>query len=328
VKEEGVKISVVIPVKNGEPWLDECIQGIMSQTLFNQTEIIAIDSGSTDGSLAILEKYPVRIYNLPPAEFNHGLTRNYGVRLCRGEYVVMTVQDAKPVNELWLQNLLHGFSAAENVAGVCGSQVVPHESDKNPVDWFRPMSEPVMDIYSYRTPEEFHALTPEQKMRVCSWDDVTAMYKKTVLQDIPFQKINCSEDAVWAKEALLSGYTIVYNPAAKVYHYHHADRDFVFRRTLTVMHSRYRHFGFLYGRPKQNLRQQLSIIKTIFLSEPLTLKEKWGWVLYNRRQLKSWQKAYDVFTEALAESEAHLDAVHDKFCEHPHIHQKRNKKPV
>jgi rhamnosyltransferase len=95
VKEERVKISVVIPVKNGEPWLDECIQGIMSQTLFNQTEIIAIDSGSTDGSLAILEKYPVRIYNLPPAEFNHGLTRNYGVQLCRGEYVVMTVQDAK-----------------------------------------------------------------------------------------------------------------------------------------------------------------------------------------------------------------------------------------
>src|SRR4051812_45617109 len=96
VNNEAPKISVVIPVKNGAYWLDECIQGIMQQTLFHQTEIIAIDSGSTDRSVEILEKYPVRIYRILPADFNHGLTRNYGAQLSRGEYVVMTVQDAKP----------------------------------------------------------------------------------------------------------------------------------------------------------------------------------------------------------------------------------------
>jgi rhamnosyltransferase len=160
VRKDEVKISVVIPVKNGASWLDACIQGIMSQTLFYKTEIIAIDSGSTDDSLAVLNKYPVRIYQIAPAEFNHGLTRNYGVELSRGEYVVMTVQDARPADDQWLEKLLKGFSVAENVAGVCGSQIVPHDRDKNPVDWFRPVSTPTINIYRYNTPEDFWALTP------------------------------------------------------------------------------------------------------------------------------------------------------------------------
>lgn len=315
---------MVIPVKNGAAWLDDCIKGILNQTLIHETEIIAIDSGSTDRSVEILKKYPVRRVSIAPDEFNHGLTRNYGAQLSRGEYVVMTVQDAKPADDMWLQKLMIGFSAAENVAGVCGNQVVPHDPDKNPVDWHRPINDPLMRIVQYKRPADFEALTPAQKMAACSWDDVTAMYRKDVLLQIPFHKISCSEDTVWAKEALLAGYALVYNPAAKVYHYHHGDKEFTFRRTLTVMHTRYRQFGFLYNRPKQSLRQLASMVKTIQRSAPLTFKEKWNWFWYNREQLKGWQKAHHVFSKALKKSEANLDAVHEEICGRPQMHQKKS----
>ena len=74
--EKKIVISVIIPVKNGTPWLDACLQAIINQTLFDQTEIIVIDSGSTDGTLELLKKYPVTVYSIHPSEFNHGLTRN------------------------------------------------------------------------------------------------------------------------------------------------------------------------------------------------------------------------------------------------------------
>lgn len=317
--QHSPKISVVIPVKNGAPWLDACLKGIMHQTLFPQTEVVIIDSGSTDDTLSILEKYPVRVYSVPPSEFNHGLTRNYGVQLSRGEYVVMTVQDATPTDDLWLQKLLAGFSEAENVAGVCGSQVVAHSRCANPVDWFRPAGEPKIVVQRYETPQSFHAQTPLQKMRACGWDDVNAMYKRSALLAIPFRKISYGEDAVWAKEALLAGHTLVYNPAARVYHYHLEDEDYIFRRTLTVMHLRYRQFGCVYDPPSRTLRQQLSIVKTILLAKPMGLKEKWEWLRHNHRQLKGQQRAYAVFRAALDEGDEKLDAVHERYCGKPPI---------
>ena len=57
--DSDVLISVVIPVKNGDSWLNETIPAILNQQVNGAVEIIAIDSGSTDESLSILAKYPV-----------------------------------------------------------------------------------------------------------------------------------------------------------------------------------------------------------------------------------------------------------------------------
>ena len=95
--DPDVLISVVIPVKNGDSWLNETIPAILNQQVNGAIEIIAIDSGSTDESLSILSKYPVTVVSIKPEDFNHGLTRNKGVSLAKGRFVVMTVQDAKPL---------------------------------------------------------------------------------------------------------------------------------------------------------------------------------------------------------------------------------------
>jgi rhamnosyltransferase len=312
--QKEILISIIIPTKNATPWLEECLQGIMKQTLFPETEVIVLDSGSNDGTLSLLKKFPVTVYSIPPGEFNHGLTRNYGVNVSKGKYVVMTVQDARPTDEMWLQKLLHGFTAASNVAGVCGQQVVPHDRDKNPVDWYRPQDQPQTKLFTFPSADEFHQLSPIQKVRACGWDDVTAMYDRDILLKIPFRKISYGEDAVWAKEALLGGYTLVYQPGATVYHYHQENYDYTFRRMMTVMHLRYRHFGFLYHKSKRRFIDILRMIKIIWISEPLTLLEKWRWFLYNQQQFKASQDAIEVFYKALAEGENRLDAVHEEIC--------------
>src|SRR6185503_1987399 len=102
---EDILISIVIPVKNGDHWLEALFEKLVTQTLYPQAEIIVLDSGSTDRSLEIIARYPVKLINIPPKEFNHGETRNVGVRAARGKYVVMTVQDALPFSNDWLQHL-------------------------------------------------------------------------------------------------------------------------------------------------------------------------------------------------------------------------------
>ena len=52
----NIPVSVILPSLNVEPYIEQCIQSAIHQTLQN-IEIICIDAGSTDGTLDILEKY-------------------------------------------------------------------------------------------------------------------------------------------------------------------------------------------------------------------------------------------------------------------------------
>ena len=51
-----VKVSVIIPVYNVEPYLKQCMDSVVGQTL-KDIEIICVDDGSTDNSLDILREY-------------------------------------------------------------------------------------------------------------------------------------------------------------------------------------------------------------------------------------------------------------------------------
>ena len=160
-------ISVVIPVKNEAKKIRACIEGILSQTV-PVIEVVVVDSGSTDGTLEVLKEYEiVKVLQIPPDEFNHGQTRNLGVSHTNGEFVLLTVGDARAYNEFWIEELLKGF-ADEEVAGVCGQQVVPHDTDKNPVEWFMQYSKPAIKKYKF-TKEEFDNLSALDKRRVCGY---------------------------------------------------------------------------------------------------------------------------------------------------------------
>lgn len=83
------QISIIIPVYNVAPYLEKCISSVISQT-FNDLEIIAVNDGSTDESLSILEKYAsvdsrIKIVSKP----NEGLAmaRATGVDNATSDYI-------------------------------------------------------------------------------------------------------------------------------------------------------------------------------------------------------------------------------------------------
>ena len=85
----AAKVSVVIPVHNGEQYLRECLDTVVGQTL-KDLEIICVNDGSTDGSLQILEEYAahdsrMKIISQPAS--NAGRARNTGLALVTGEYL-------------------------------------------------------------------------------------------------------------------------------------------------------------------------------------------------------------------------------------------------
>lgn len=88
-------ISVIVPIYNAEKYLDKCLTSIVNQT-YSDIEIILINDGSTDESLAICEKYKQddnRIVVV--SKQNEGLVRarKDGIRIAKGEYVTFVDAD-------------------------------------------------------------------------------------------------------------------------------------------------------------------------------------------------------------------------------------------
>lgn len=92
-------LSVVVPVYNGEKWLERCVNSLYKQN-YPAMEIILINDGSTDASLSVANQLKasadvqgkrVRVIN----QINHGVayTRNYGIKIAKGEYIAFIDQD-------------------------------------------------------------------------------------------------------------------------------------------------------------------------------------------------------------------------------------------
>ena len=99
-------VSIVIPTKNAGSLFDEVLKMVFSQKTEYEYEVICVDSGSKDGTLDVIHKYPCKLYEIPASEFGHGKTRNYGASKGSGTYIVFITQDALPASDTWLQNSL------------------------------------------------------------------------------------------------------------------------------------------------------------------------------------------------------------------------------
>lgn len=90
------KVSVFVPVYNRSRYLCVALNSILAQT-FTDFEVVAVDDGSTDGSLELLERYAARDPRVRVAANGANLgiprTRNRGLELARGEYIALLDSD-------------------------------------------------------------------------------------------------------------------------------------------------------------------------------------------------------------------------------------------
>jgi glycosyltransferase involved in cell wall biosynthesis len=88
-------VSVVIPVCNAERFLEDTLKSVFAQT-YPHIEIIAVDDGSTDRSVDILESYSDRLVLIKQKYSSAAAARNRGVREARGKWIAFLDAD-----DLW-----------------------------------------------------------------------------------------------------------------------------------------------------------------------------------------------------------------------------------
>jgi glycosyltransferase involved in cell wall biosynthesis len=92
LSENAPKVSVIIPTYNSARFLPEALESVFSQN-YADYEVIVVDDGSTDETMAVLQPYAGRIRYTWQQNAGSAVARNTGLDMARGEYIVFLDAD-------------------------------------------------------------------------------------------------------------------------------------------------------------------------------------------------------------------------------------------
>jgi glycosyltransferase involved in cell wall biosynthesis len=203
----------VIRAYNEEKHLPALLESIQAQTV-QEVETILVDSGSTDGTLAIAARYAVKVVPIQPGDFTFGRSLNTGIAAASAPIVVLASAHVLPFDGHWLEHLLAPFED-QQVALTYGMQRGGRESefseDQHWQRWFPAHSD------------------WDQPHPYCN--NANAAIRRRLWQQQPYdEELTGLEDLAWASWAKHEGYKIAYVAEAGVFHIHDEDRAQIINR--------------------------------------------------------------------------------------------------
>ena len=256
------RCSIIIRAYNEERHIARLLVGILHQTV-GEVEILLVDSGSTDATLAIASSYPVRVLHIDPAAFSFGRSLNLGCAQARGRFLVLASAHVYPVYPDWLERLLEPLED-DRVAVVYGKQrgnASTRFSEQRVFrQWFPDTS------------------VPRQSSAFCN--NANAAIRKSLWRRRPYNEdLPALEDVDWATWALGEGYFVSYRAEAEVVHVHDEDPRAVF--------NRYRREAMALKRIRPQEHFGLTdLVRLLMVHWIGDLREAWGQGLLRRRLLE------------------------------------------
>lgn len=197
------RISVVIRCHNEEAHIGRLLTGIAHQSR-QPDQIVVIDSGSTDATLAIASAFSVEIHTISPEDFSFGRALNHGLEHATGDIAVLASAHVYPLFDSWLALLTAPFED-ESVALAYGRQQVPQDGRFSEQQllarWF-----PTRSVARQRDP-------------FCN--NANAAIRRSVWRELQYdEQLTGLEDIDWAARALERGNVLSYVAEAAVVHVH------------------------------------------------------------------------------------------------------------
>ncbi len=195
-------VSIIIPTFNVGNTIEDVVKSIMNLDYpKDRFEVIIVDAYSKDKTIEILSKYCVSIYR---KDYNPPAAYNYVIDKTKGDILALADGDAT-VDRKWL-NILVPLLEEQDVAGA-GGLCLTWNKEK-----IVPRSIGYELQYRYEN-------MPRNISRIAT---MNVIYKKNIIKDVGGfnEKLPTAYDTDIGHRILNLGYRILFEPSAKVYHYH------------------------------------------------------------------------------------------------------------
>lgn len=183
------KISIIIPVYNGERYIEKCLDSIKNQT-FKDYEVLIINDGSKDNTKKLIEKYlndkRFKLFN----RTNHGIgaSRNFGLDESSGEYICFIDSDDY-VDKKYLEKLYNKILKENLDIVVCNYIELNEESNIEKKVKIKAFDNTTID----KNPELLLSINKSP------WNKI---YRKSILENIKFPTDLKYEDTEFLCKAL------------------------------------------------------------------------------------------------------------------------------
>lgn len=211
--QQETKVSIIIRCLNESKFIEKLLIGIEQQT-YKNVEVIVVDSGSTDGTIEIAQKYTPHIVQIRPEDFSFGYALNVGCQAATGELLLFASAHVYPVYHDWIEKIIAPFSD-ERIALVYGRQIGGKPTKFSEHEIFRKWF-PAYDIHSQKNP-------------FCN--NANCAIRRSLWLIQPYdESLTGLEDLDWAKKIQEAGYKINYQSTATIVHLHEETPSRVFNR--------------------------------------------------------------------------------------------------
>lgn len=254
--EQGPKASVIIPTWNAGEVFKRVIERLLEQRAPWKYEILVVDSGSTDGTVEFVKSHPeVTLHTIPNSEFQHGRTRNLAISLTRGEFIAVLTQDALPVDEFWLYNMVTSVEHYPKAAGGFGKHFAWPDADpytqRDLASHFEGFESHPYCVSQFTDESKWHSGELGWRQFLHFYSDNNSIMRRSVWEKIPYPEIKFGEDQAWALAIIEAGYQKVYSKQGAVYHSHDFDEGDVEQRAFEEAEFFRDEFGYTMVDPEK-----------------------------------------------------------------------------
>ena len=196
-------VTVVVPAFNAAATIDDCVRSLLELDYPPELhEIVVVDNGSRDGTLAALEPYSSRIVVIGEARRGPSAARNAGIRNARGAIVAFTDADCT-VEPDWLRELVVPLDDA--AVGIAGGRILVREGANEAELYGETIHDQRASILVWRPPYVIGM----------NWASRRAVLEEASLFDEDARRV---EDVDLSWRIGQAGYSLVYCPDAIVRH--------------------------------------------------------------------------------------------------------------
>jgi len=195
-------VSVIVPVYNDAKRIKICVEKLLNQSYpQDKYEIIIIDNNSSDNTVNVIKRYPVKILFEKNIQSSYA-ARNKGIKEAKGEIIAFTDSDCQPTED-WIKNGVEAMFLEG--AGLIGGKVSFIFSDqKDP-----------FEIYD-------SIKNMQQKDKVSKGHAATAnlFVRKNIFEKMGFfpENVKSGGDVDWTSRAVSKGFYLIYKNTVRVFH--------------------------------------------------------------------------------------------------------------
>ncbi len=208
------KVSIIVPVYNGEKYLETCIESILKQSYPN-FELLLINDGSTDSSSKICHRYEADARVIVYDRGNYGVsrTRNFGIKKAEGEYLLFIDCDDFIERDM-LEVLMTAVTSSRADCAVCG---IVHDTKTGSRNFPRKRVTKVCN--------GIEAVKEILINQIATAGPVCKLFSKHIIPEEMFPcDLTIGEDAVGVISAFLRAERVAFDTKC-CYHYNHREES-------------------------------------------------------------------------------------------------------